>query len=323
MLNMRSWRWNARFFSLITIISLCGFMSKKTETAAHVENKKQAPSVLFARFHNKGILTQECRDVFALFGKPDIETLEDGHKFAQGNLIRRGERWDKQDLNNAQRCGLANKSQFFEKATRLGLTGGMEPTSDEGTADILWLLLGATAKTHCGRQKNLEMFLYPKRMGRVKGIALMGGQRALKEFELDQIPEQDRKSVKTEIDMMRYFAYKSHVLRKALGGKPFLEIDAAMIKNEDGTAARPTTETTFAEFAKKEQIGGRCVIVSNGFFALRQLFVALRCLDQSKFPTECLADPVDSNLDIDPILFGDEFARTIYEVWLAFNAEKQ
>ncbi len=238
-----------------------------------------------------------------LLGDSSITTLEQANKFAQENLLRKGERWDKQD-NNPWRDVIYTKTNvLLDDLKSLGMIDAQEPQQKSYT---YVLLMGALTPTV---QHRLDFLAELKKNGLTfQKIVLLGGERPLRENEKEGLP----KNVTTEAHMMNYLCAQHPLLKN----DRILVINAPMIKNSDGTFTRPNTDNTIVHFAQTAPTDGSCLVIANNPYIARQTKVTRRLLNQKHFPTDGAGSKI--NLEkIDIVILMDEFARLIYEEYQA------
>lgn len=251
-------------------------------------------------FHTKGKLSKSTHEIFTLLGRPDIVELKAAHEFAQKNLLRSGERWNVQTEKPVHMAMHNNRPALITCLQNIGMIDARKPQEKH---HIYAGLLGALKE-----RVNLRMNYLTKLIDEgytFDYIVLMGGRRPLQDQEKVGLPE----NVTTEAEMMIYLVQNSQ-----LKDHNILVVDVPMVKREDGTFVRPTTDDTFIHFAHTAPHNGPFLVISNNPYILRQTLVAWRLLDQTKFPVEGAGPLADAD-ELDIIMICDEFARTLYEFY--------
>jgi len=250
-------------------------------------------------FHTDGVATSALKKIFDHLGV-SISTLEQANAFAQKNLLRTGERWDTQSLTDVQKKMHANAQVLMEDLRALGMIDAVAPTKTEYEYALLMGSLKDTVS------KRLAYLTHLCQQGYAfKTIVLLGGERTLRDIEKNELPSE----VLTETDMMKYLCQEC----TALKNHEILVVNAPMIKKDDGTFTRPTTDSTLQYFANIAPRNGTCLVISNNPYVIRQTGVATRILDQSRFACEGAGVALDNEDDADIVMLMDEFARTLYE----------
>jgi len=258
-------------------------------------------------FHHNGELTEQVKAIFKELGVT-VTSLAQANEFAQKNLLRTGERWDKQEDNQLHTTMKEKQTALIDDLRALGMVDEIKPTKKEYTYA---LLMGATT----ARVKQRLVYL-ASLIGagyHFEYIVLLGGERQLREVEKEGLPE----TITTEAQMMAYLCAQDEQCKD----KQSLLVNAPMIQKPDGTVTRPTTDTTLQYFAEIAPHDGSCLVISNNPYAVRQAKVTQRILDQSRFPTESAGQALNIN-EVGIIMAMDEFARTIYEENLRFAENK-
>lgn len=287
------------YYSLIaSFIIVLGFGKM-----SYSRSSNQSTEVLF---HQHGTVSEQLRLVFEHLGT-SITTLADANTFAQKNLLRAGERWDKQEETPLFLSMQKNRTLLINDLKALGMIDAVVATQREYTYA---LLMGATRKSVTARFDYLAELI--EQGYTFKYIVLLGGERQLRDVEKEGLPE----TVTTEAQMMAYVCAQ----KPTLNAQKIILVNAPMIQKEDGTVTRPTTDSTLAHFAQIAPEDGSCLVISGNPYNVRQTKVAQRVLDQSRFPTEGAGGSMPENLDIFVVM--DEFARTIYEEYVRFKSGK-
>lgn len=250
---------------------------------------------------------QNISQVFERFGV-SVTTLEEANTYAQKHFLRRGERWDTQDKKDWHTSIDDQKSLLLEDFRSLGMIDEVQPTQKAYTYA---LLMGACKER---AEDRLQYLAELKQRGITFGvIVLLGGARQLQGIEKSGLPE----DVTTEAQMMEYLCAHHSKLKH----DKVLLVDAPMIKHDDGTLTRPTTDSTIVHFAKIAPCDGSCLVISNNPYVLRQTRVTQRILDQHRFPTQGSGKEAGDEEMIDMVMLLDEFARTVYEEYKRAQAQ--
>lgn len=258
--------------------------------------------------HHNGNLTQKVKTIFKDLGI-DITTLVQANEFAQKNLIRTGERWDKQEESEINTRIREHESTLLNDLRALNMVDAITPKQKHYTYA---LLMGALKMRVAQRLGYLEDLMQTGHT--FDYIVLLGGERPLRDIEKEGLPE----TVNTEGQMMAYLACQSPLL----ADKKILLVNAPMTQKPDGTFTRPTFEGTLTHFSEIAPQDGSCLVVSNNPYIVRPTKMAQRILDKSRFPTEGAGPAL--NIEVTGILMVmDEFARTLYEDTLQQNAQCQ
>ncbi len=258
-------------------------------------------------FHHNGVPTKQLNAVFTDLGV-SVDSLEQANEFAQKNLLRSGERWDVQEDNELHTRMRDNQAALIDDVRAFGMIDATIPTKKVYTYA---LLMGATTGRVTQRLEHLVDLI--KDGYTFKYIALLGGERPLRDVEKEGLPE----TVTTEAQMMEYVCSRY----PELADYNVILVNAPMIQKPDGTFARPTTDNTLVYFAEIAPEDGSCLVISNNPYTVRQTKVTQRILDQSRFPTQG-AGPALSIDKVGIIMLMDEFARTLYEENLRFKSGK-
>lgn len=249
-------------------------------------------------FDKKGVPAKNVSKVFEHLGA-SVSSLDQANEFAQKNLLRKGERWDNQEEKEWHAIIEDKKALLLNDLKSLGMINAVEPKQKAYTYA---LLMGSLKKTVALR---LDYLAELKQGGLTFGeIVLLGGERQLRDDEKVGLPE----DVTTEAHMMQHLCAHHVVLKN----DPVLLVNAPMIKKEDGTLTRPTTDSTIVYFEKTAPADGSCLVISNNPYVVRQTKVTQRLLDQVRFPTDGAGKKVNEET-LDIVMLMDEFARTIYE----------
>lgn len=259
-------------------------------------------------FHHNGKITKELKAVFNDLGISSIETLEQANEFAQKNLVRTGERWDKQQETPVYVMMHDNQAALINDVRALGMIDAVAPLKKAYTYA---LLMGATKKAVMARLDFLvELF---DSGCTFKYIVLLGGERPLRDIEKEGLPE----TVNTEAQMMEYVCAQY----PQFANQNIILVNAPMIAKADGTFVPPATDSTLIHFAKIAPGDGSCLVISNNPYNVRQTKVAQRVLDQSRFPTQGAGRALKEGI-VDIFVIMDELARIIYEETLRFKSGK-
>jgi len=259
-------------------------------------------------FHKDGLLTEESKTFFGHLGVA-VETLADANNFAQKNLLRVGERWDKQKETDLQVLMRKNEDLLIDELRSFGMIDEVKPLQKSYTYA---LLMGALKSSVALR---LDYLVKLEQQGYIfETIVLLGGERELRGDEKLDLPA----GVSTEAQMMSYLCAQHPQLKD----KKVLLVNAPMVKKEDGSLVRPTTDSTLVYFAKIASQQGSCLVISHNPYTVRQTKVTKRILDQSKFPTQGAGAELQKDR-CDSIILMDEFARTLYEEQLQYKEDSQ
>lgn len=246
-------------------------------------------------------LSPPVADIFKRLGHP-VATLEEANEFAQKNLLRdeKSERWHSQAATEVRGILRDRKPAFIKALRALGLLDEISPA---GKSYDYALLMGAKLLSV---NKRLDHLAELKRRGcRFGTVVLLGGERPLEADELERAAA----GVKTEAQMMEA-VYNAH---PGFTGQRMLLVNAPMTRKADGGPARPTTDGTLEEFARRAPAGGTCLVISNNPYVVRQTLAARRILDQAGFPVDGAGAAISQAGADDIIMLMDEFARTLYE----------
>lgn len=272
--------------------------SRSVESPAHVAE---------SLFQRNGVLAPQLKAVFDHLGVP-VDSIGQANAFAQKNLLRTGERWDKQDETELYVLMHEHQAMLIEDLRALGMIDAIAPLQQAYTYA---LLMGATKKAVTARLDYLAELITQGYT--FNYIVLLGGERQLRDVEKEGLPE----TITTEAQMMEYVC--AHY--QEFSGQKIILVNAPMIKKEDGTFARPTTDSTLAYFGEIAPETGSCLVISNNPYNVRQTKVAQRVLDQSRFPTQGAGRALEDGV-VDIFVVMDELARTIYEENSRFNSGK-
>ncbi len=256
-------------------------------------------------FHIDGEISQSAKNIFAKLHE-NITTLKEANNFAQKNLLRTGERWDKQQETPVHQSIKENRSEIIQDLKTLKMIDEIKPEKKHYTYAGL---MGALEERVTYRMNYLQELIDAGYT--FDYIVLLGGARPLQEKEKANLPE----NVTTEAEMMAYLFNNS----KLKDNKMILVV-APMVQKADGTLARPNTDDTLVYFAQTAPQDGSFLVISNNPYILRQTKVAQRILDQKRFPVEGIGKKADEQ-EIDIIMVMDEFARTLYEEFKQFTAQ--
>lgn len=255
-------------------------------------------------FHTNGVASKHLKQIFDHIQAP-IETLAEANDFAQKNLLRKGERWDKQDETDVQKRIRTNEALLTEDLRNIGMIDEILPQRKTYTYA---LLMGALKSRVAMRLDHLQKLM---KQGYVfDTIVLLGGERQLKDDEKNGLPV----TVTTEAEMMEFLCKQEPFLKE----KHLLVVNAPMIKNLDGSVTRPTTDSTLVHFSTIAPKDGSCLVISNSPYTIRQTKVAQRILDQSRFPIDGAGSSLQKS-SFDVVIAMDEFARTLYEEKLMYT----
>lgn len=223
-----------------------------------------------------------------LLGMEEGEDLDSINDWAQANLLRRGERWEKQSDRYEPL-----RPEILGLLRELGFVDAKYPVFDEYEGAIV----------HGGQLSTVELrvnFLIRmwKRGVRFSDLYFLTGERHLKEQIL---------GVNTETEMIKRLWEISDVPEKMRNGVQVHYIHA----KGKGPEVRPTTDDTVVTWLAEDPTPGRYLAVSNAPYRCRQDLVK-----RSIAPKEFLFDTVGPEADPEaPIaLFLDEVARTIYQM---------
>lgn len=258
------------------------------------------------QFHHNGVASEQLRAVFDHLGIP-ASTLEEANTFAQKNLLRSGERWDKQQETPLFAWIHENQTLLVDDLKAFGMIDAVVPNQKDFTYA---LVMGATKKSVTARFEYLAELL--EQGYTFKYIVLLGGVRELRDVEKENLPA----PIQTEAQMMEYVYGQIPTFKD----QHMILVNAPMIQKADGTLTRPTTDSTLVHFAQEAPEEGSCLVISGNPYNVRQTKVAQRILDQTRFPTQGAGDAMSAELDIFVVM--DEFARTIYEEYTRFKSGK-
>lgn len=266
-----------------------------------------AHKVLFAHsyepIHHNGKLTQPAQDIFAQLGE-NISTLEEANTFAQKNFIRKGERWDTQEMTPLRAKMIECAPVITHDLQKLQMIDAINPTQKAYTYA---LMLGALSTR---MQERLDYLVSLAKDHTFEYVVLLSGARELQDIEKAHAPEH----IKTEKELLVYLFEHS-----PLKDHPVIIIDAPMIQKADGTLARPTTDTTLEYFAQTAPKKGSCLVISNNPYVVRQTKVAQRIVGKNGFTIEG-AGRANKEDALDSIMLLDEFARLVYEEYKSSQA---
>jgi len=270
-----------------------------TCTTPHAISAK-APRTLCGKstLQKNGTPTKKLKKVFKLLGAP-VKTLAEANEFAQKNLLRSGERWDKQTETDLHGVMLKNKAALLKALKELGMINAIHPAH----TDYTYALLMGALKERVELRIDILAELIQKGYT-FETIVLLGGARELRDEEKEGLPA----TVTTEAQMMAYLCAQHPLLKDYAT----ILVNAPMIQKTDGTFTRPTTDSTLVHFAQIAPHDGTCLVISNNPYIVRQTMVTRRILDQSRFCTDGAGKEADEDT-ADIIMLMDEFARTVYE----------
>ena len=260
------------------------------------------------QFHENGVLMKRVKRVFEHL-QVSISSLEEAEKFAQENLLRKGERWEKQTSTSLHPIIIENRKELLWALNDLGMLDAWATPERSYVYALLMGSLRDDVVTRLALLAGLERY----HQYSFQELCLLGSERLLRNEEKEGLPAE----IFTEIQMMKYLC-ETH---PQFQGREVLLINAPMIEKEDGTLIRPTTEDTLVHFARIAPQPGACLLVSNNPYIRRQSKMAQRILDQSRFPTAGIGSHVKQE-DMDIIMLMDEFARTLHEEYVAFVKSK-
>jgi len=258
------------------------------------------PHNIYAKslFHHNGTPTKELMELFEHLGV-SITTLAQANEFAQKNLLRTGEYWDKQAETELHRIILKNKTALLKALKALGMINDIMPPQKSYTYALIVGSLKADVVLRLAFLAELIQQGYT-----FETIVLLGGERQLREEEKEGLPT----TVTTESQMMAYLC-SQHPLLKNYATIP---VNAPMIQKADGTLTRPTNESTLVHFATIAPHDGTCLVITCNPYVQRQTMTARRILDQSRFYTDGAGKENAEDI-ANTIMLMDEFARTVYE----------
>jgi hypothetical protein len=258
-------------------------------------------------FYCNGVLSEKVKAVFTDLGV-SVDTLAQANEFAQKNLLRSGERWDKQEETPLYVLMHKNQAALIDDVRALGMIDAVNPTEKAYTYA---LVVGATKKAVMARLDYLAE-LITSGYG-FNYIVLLGGERKLRDIEKEGLPE----TITTEAQMMEYVCAQY----PTFANQKIIPVNAPIIQKADGTFTRLTADSTLIHFAHIAPQDGSCLVISHNPYNVRVTKVAQRVLDQSRFPTQGAGRALQEGI-IDIFVIMDEFARTIYEENVRFTAGK-
>jgi hypothetical protein len=258
-------------------------------------------------FHRNGTLSKKLKAVFNDL-EVSVDTLAQANEFAQKNLLRAGERWDKQEETPLYVLMHKKQAALIDDLRALGMIDAVNPTQKSYTYA---LLMGATKNSVKARLDYLAELVSSGYT--FSYIVLLGGERQLRDVEKEGLPE----TVTTEAHMMEYLCAQY----PAFANQKIILVNAPMIQKADGTFTRPTTDSTLVHFSQIAPQDGSCLVISNNPYNVRQTKVTERVLDQSRFPTQGAGRALEEGV-VDIFVIMDELARTIYEENVRFTAGK-
>ena len=251
-------------------------------------------------FHTNGVPTQALKNVFNTLGM-SISTLQQANELAQKNLLRKGERWSPQQETMLQKKMNDHKKEIIASLHELGMFSAATPQKKEYT----YALLMGSLKDGVGYRMDYLTELCQAGYG-FKYIVLLGGERPLRDIEKENLPS----DVSTESQMMVHLYGNNQILKD----KKALLVNAPMVKKDDGTINRPTTDDTVEHFALIAPENGPCLVISHGYYTPRQTKATQRILDQSRFPTDGSGKKINQDSEkLDIVMLLDEFARDLNE----------
>lgn len=279
-----------------------------------------------ALFDGKGSPTTTLCALFSTLHLTCGTTISEINGVAQANLLRKGERWEiekKWESQRAELLPLLKELGLWDAVTPAKLIAAKELADDVdsynhfGSSPHLTisydyvLVLGALQSRIEKRLAYLEHLAktYPSLLaknaqGKVPTIVLLTSARPLD-------PEKEASALQagltTEADVMQAALKKSTLGNYAWA----LLISAPMKIDAKGTVLRPTTDDTVKAWLTKKPTPGRCLIISDQPFVLRQTLV-LKTLLPKEFILDAAGPAADESMPI--AVFLDELARTIYQI---------
>lgn len=256
-----------------------------------------SPSTNNYALHHQGTLSQPIQNIFGYLGQ-SMTTLSQANEFAQKNLLRTGERWDKQEENILHSLIKQNKQLIIDNLTKIGMIDQICP--EQKQYDYV-LVMGGLKATFSQKLDYLVQ-LFDKGYT-CTTIVLLAGARPLQALEKSGLPE----TIETEAQMMEYVYLHSDLKNHA-----HILVTAPMIKKGDGTLQRPNTDDTLRSFIELNNRPGSCLVISFNPYIMRQTKVAQNILTSSGYQVTGAGRAADlEKLDI--IMLMDELARTIFE----------
>lgn len=228
----------------------------------------------------------------------EISTLQEANAFAQKNLLLTEDQWFAHKETDIRKKMYTNSALLLHDLKAVGMIDTIKP----GKQEYAYVLVMGSFKDDVVQRLDFLALLCEQGY-RFEHIVLLGGERPLRSFERDGLPEK----LTTEMQMMQYLASKYQVFKNP----QIILVNAPMIQHSDGTVTRPTTDSTLTYFAQTAPKAGACLVISNNPYIPRQTKVAQRILDQVRFPTEGAGPAFKGDINI--VMVMDEFARRLYE----------
>lgn len=251
----------------------------------------------FSSFQKDGISLPAIKKIFECVGAK-VSTSQEANAFAQKNLLLTEDQWHAHEETDMRKRLYANQQALLHELTSLHMIAEIKPTKQK----YAYALVMGSFKDDVSQRLDFLARLFEQGY-LFEHIVLLGGERLLRSFERDGLPE----NFTTEIQMMQYFCQQYQVFKN----QQIMLLNAPMIQKSDGTLSRPTTDSTLTYFAQIAPKAGACLVISNNPYIPRQTKVAQRILDQSRFPTEGAGPAFKGDIDI--VMVMDEFARRLYE----------
>jgi len=89
-------------------------------------------------FHHNGVPTKQLKAVFTDLGV-SVDSLDQANEFAQKNLLRSGERWDKQQETPVYVMMHDNQAALINDVRALGMIDAVAPLKNHTPMHCLWV----------------------------------------------------------------------------------------------------------------------------------------------------------------------------------------
>lgn len=297
-------------------LSLASVLQAAYSSAVAIQRVQESSHSLFDQNYQP---TQPLLDVLTLVGmeeaqhsRPSIFAI---HSWAQKNLLRQGERWEKQTDRFESLA-----PQLLPLLDQLGLIQEVRPP-----ANIYKGALVHGASLPRVRHRIYELVEQWKRGVRFHHLYLLGGERPLEPlYEDEEALLSDTTSPltvdknwnrpatlpKTESEMMR-FVWEQADIPQDMRQQLQLHVINAPMKTTPHALARPTTRDTIDYWLQSSPLQGAYLAVTHAPYILRQDLVMQKLLPE-EYTVDTLGPAASPHEKM--VIILDELARAISEV---------
>lgn len=265
----------------------------------HNEKKISAPTSLTHEQYYAGLKLSVLFNLMDTLGLQYEKTVKGIVDATQKNWLRKGERWETDDLFEDKKEELRN---YFDQ---LGLVNAWMPQrkSYDGVLFTGSLLFSMRNKLDFLLSLNAQNVQFDT-------VVILTGKRFLIDREKEALKNMgaDLDIVKTETDVAR-FLFQEAQKNGALKGIKVVVVDAPEVQLENGKTTRPTTADTVNQWIKDGAQPGHYLVISQQPYCTNQK-VVLETLLPDSFVVEVVGKSDDYKSRV--AMYLDTITRTLY-----------